>query len=183
MANEPTPGAKTFPSAKGGASDDDIFAEMGRMLAQDHLGAAPAKPAAPKAPPPGAGAGAGNDQPLELTHVVKPGKPQPAKPVAPPPAAPAPQAAAPAPATPPAPPTAAPAAAATPAQGTKIGDAVAMLDSQPKAAAGVTVSTRSLDSLVQDLARPMIQDWIGKNLERIVREEAAKAVAKAAPKA
>ena len=191
MANEPTPGEKPFPSAKGGASDDDIFAEMGRILAQDHLGAAPAKPAAPKAPPPGAGAG--NDQPLELTHVVKPGKPQPAKPVAPPPAAPAPQAAAPAPATPPAPPTpaaakpapppAAPAAATTPAQGTKIGDAVAMLDGQPKAAAGVTVSTRSLDSLVQDLARPMIQDWIGKNLERIVREEAAKAVAKAAPKA
>ena len=56
-----------------------------------------------------------------------------------------------------------------------------MLDGQPRAAAGVTVSNRSLDALVQDMVRPMIQEWINQNMERIVREEAAKAVAKAAP--
>ena len=167
MANEPAPGSKSFPSARSGASDDDIFAEMGRMLAQDQLGAAPAKPRPAKP----ATAAAGEDAPLELTHVVKPGKPQ----MAPQPAA----AAAPVTPSPPAPPVAPPVAA--PSQGTKIGEAVAMLDGQPKAAAGVTVSNRSLDALVQDMVRPMIQEWINQNMERIVREEAAKAVAKAAP--
>ncbi len=147
MANEPTPGAKPLPSTKGGASDDDIFAEMGRMLAQDQL----AKPAPP---------GAGNDLPLELTTIVKPGKPQPAKPAAP--------------AASPSPSPATAAKPAAPAAGTKIGDAVAMLDGQPKAGTSVTVSNRSLDSLVADLTRPMIQEWINKNLERIVREEIAK---------
>lgn len=171
MANEPAPGSKAFPSAKSGASDDDIFAEMGRMLAQDQLGAAPAKPRPAKP----ATAAAGEDAPLELTHVVKPGKPQ----MAPQPAAAAATVTpSPVPARP-APPVAPPVAA--PSKGTKIGEAVAMLDGQPKAAAGVTVSNRSLDTLVQDMVRPMIQEWINQNMERIVREEAAKAVAKAAP--
>jgi cell pole-organizing protein PopZ len=49
-------------------------------------------------------------------------------------------------------------------------------------AAATTVSNRSLDSIVEDAARGMIQEWIGKNMERIVREEAAKAAAKVPPK-
>ena len=210
MADEPNKGPKPFPSAKDGASDDDIFAEMGRMLAQDQL--SPAKPASSATPPPGAPPGGTpaataapaatpapaapaaakpasappspppaaakpasaptNDEPLELTQIIKPGKPQgPATtaPAAAPPASPA---------------------AAKPAQATTVGQAAAMLTPKPApapaapapAANAASVSNRSLDSIVEDGARGMIREWLDTNMERIAREEAAKAAAKVPPK-
>tara|TARA_R110002096_G_scaffold50380_8_gene132261 strand:- start:1057 stop:1545 length:489 start_codon:yes stop_codon:yes gene_type:complete len=44
-------------------------------------------------------------------------------------------------------------------------------------AATPTVSDRPLDELVLEAVRPMVADWLDGNLERIVREEVAKAVA------
>ena len=49
----------------------------------------------------------------------------------------------------------------------------------PAADTAATVSNRSLDAVVQDVMRPIVQEWLDNNLERIVREEAAKAVASA----
>lgn len=231
MADESNKGPKPFPNAKEGASDDDIFAEMGRMLAQDGLNKpapaksasanpasaqsvsaqpmpaqpvsarpapshpapsrpapshpAPSHPAGPptaKAPPPVAGA---TDEPLELTQVIRRGKP--------------PQA----PADPPVPNAPIPKAQPAETQGsearaaTTVSQAAAMLHPErPPAAApapaasaaaastgaaGATVSNRSLDAIVEDVARGMIREWLDANLERIAREEAAKAAAKASP--
>lgn len=175
MADEPKNEAKPFPTAKSGASDDDIFAEMGRMLAQDQVNApkktAPAAAPPPAAAKPAAASGAPSDV-LELTQVVKPGKPQPA---AKPAAAPAAQAPVPAPAQAPA---QAPAPAAAPAAATTVSQAAAMLDKKPAAATAATVSNRSLDAIVEDVARGMIQEWLDKNMERIAREEAAKVAPK-----
>ncbi len=180
MADKPNHGQKPFPSAKEGATDDDIFAEMGRMLAQDQLNPpAPAKPATATATAQNAAATKVADKdPLDLTHIVKAGKSQPARPAA-------------------GTGSAAPIVATSPptprSQGTKIGEAVAMLEGEPKRvatpkpaispdASGAMVSSRSLDAIVQDAARPMIQAWIDQNMERIVREEAAKVAAKVSSK-
>ena len=48
------------------------------------------------------------------------------------------------------------------------------------ASSSATVSNRSLDAIVEEVARGMIQEWMDKNMERIVREEAAKAATKVA---
>jgi cell pole-organizing protein PopZ len=239
------------PTPRDGRTDDDIFAEMGRMLAQDQVGG-PALPKAtppsnlPDAPPPSrasasttqpapqaentGGAAAhtpaqpptgnalgsmspratiGEDPPLELTQVIAPGRtagPVRQKPLAPTapssppskaeavpapdpaPAGPAatapvdPAATAPSPAAPPATPPAPTAAA--PRQEVTVAAAAAMLAASqakttPASDTAATVSNRSLDAVVQDVMRPIVQEWLDNNLERIVREEAAKAVASA----
>ena len=98
-----------------------------------------------------------SDDALELTQVIKAGNPQTAKPAAAPTAAPAP---------------------AAPAAATTVGQAAAMLDPKPAPAAAATVSNRSLDAIVEDVARGMIQEWLNANMERIAREEAAKVAPK-----
>jgi len=40
----------------------------------------------------------------------------------------------------------------------------------------MTVSNRSLDELVQEMLRPMVQEWLDQNLERVVKEHVARNV-------
>ena len=62
-----------------------------------------------------------------------------------------------------------------------IGSVLARLDareaalSEPEGAGG-TVSNRPLDAIVEDMLRPMLSDWLDRNLERIVREQVDEAL-------
>lgn len=163
MVNEPTNNPNKATGADKPPSEDEIFARMERMLSQEQQ--APKTPAtAPAAPRP---AGTSAPGPLELTQIRKMGNPPAAKPAAP--------AEAPAPT-----PTMLPGGPR--AGGITPGQAAARLDNSMKAAASssATVSNRSLDAIVEEVARGMIQEWMDKNMERIVREEAAKAATKVA---
>lgn len=38
-------------------------------------------------------------------------------------------------------------------------------------AAGMSASNRSLDTIVEDVLRPILADWLDRNLERVVRDQ------------
>jgi len=190
MANDPR-GQTPFPTARDGATDDDIFAEMGRMLAQDRL----SRPGSSDAAPPASAStkvdstkvdssevDSPEEPPLELTQVVsreggpsaggkQPPKDEPARGSA--------QAASQRSgleAT-----TSAQPHSLQPArQATTVSAALSMLenreDGEGESASGMTVSNRSLDELVQEMLRPMVQEWLDQNLERVVKEHVARNV-------
>ena len=177
----------------GGKSDDDIFAEMGRMLAQDQqMAPKPAPRTLPDTPPPedppAAAAPAessvpgDDDEPLELTEVIAPGRavgggaPAPVEPPAADvsedstdpldlslPAAPEPS---------PPEPEPEPVAAQQPEPVT-VAAAAAKL-STPAASPSTQVGG-DLDGYVRDVIREKVEAWLDANLERIVREEVEKA--------
>jgi uncharacterized protein len=178
MTSDTSKGSKPFPSARTGASDDDIFAEMGRMLAQDQgprprpATQAPAEP--PPAPP------KREEPPLELTQVVARGRGHPGPErktsarTAQPDVTPTPRGAAvrmPPIATPSA--TAASPPAEAPTKPPAATSAPVQSRHCAASEASVQVSTRSLDEIVEAALRPMIQEWLDQNLERIVREQLA----------
>lgn len=59
-------------------------------------------------------------------------------------------------------------------QDRSISGALAALEAREvaqQASTGPTVSNRPLDAIVQEMLRPMMQEWLDSNLDRIVREQ------------
>jgi membrane fusion protein len=74
MTNDPTLDSRPFRTAREGATDDEIFADRGRMLAQDQF-FRPAAAGESRQVPASAEEVPGEEPPLELTEVIAPRRP------------------------------------------------------------------------------------------------------------
>jgi cell pole-organizing protein PopZ len=67
-------------------------------------------------------------------------------------------------------------AAAAPPEGRSVASVLSRLDAREAVLAaarkeGIGVSNRPLDAIVEEVLRPILTDWLDRNLERIVRDQ------------